>query len=348
MSKGGRILISVTCVILLLFFLFSGLAKAQAFLAPLVTAVILALVVLPFSRKLEERSVKRGYTSLLTTLLLFLISLGFIALISFQVESFVAKWPVIKEAMRPKIEDLQSFVFKHTPLDKRDLPKSGGNYWEASSLGSGRAFTFFSSTFGFIGSFLLTLIYVFFLLNYRSRFQMFILKLFPENIDSEVKSVLGKSAEVVQQYLIGKLILMGLLAVVYSIGLGLSGVSDFILIGVIAALLTLIPYIGNIIGMALAMAFGYLTSGDLGVLIGVLVTFTLAQFTESYVLQPYVVGDKVDLHPFFVIVAVVIGNALWGIIGMILAIPIMAVLAITFLHIPPLHPFGILFSKKSE
>ncbi|PAM93509.1 AI-2E family transporter, partial [Flavobacterium sp. IR1] len=116
--------------------------------------------------------------------------------------------------------------------------------------------------------------------------------------------------------MLGKLILIGLLAVVYYIGLGISGVSNFILVSIIEALLTLIPYFGNIIGLSLAMAFGYLTSGELGVLIGVLITFTVSQFLESYVLQPYVVGDKVDLHPFTVIVVVVLGGALWGVIGM--------------------------------
>lgn len=161
-----------------------------------------------------------------------------------------------------------------------------------------------------------------------------------------MKDIIQKSATVTQQYLVGKLILMGILAVLYSIGLGISGVNNFIMISLIAALLTLIPYIGNIIGFGLAMAFGYLLSGDTSILIGIILTFSIAQFVESYVLQPYVVGDKVDLHPFLVILAVVLGNALWGIIGMILAIPVLAIISTIFLHVPPLHPFGFLLNKK--
>ena len=280
--------------------------------------------------------------------------------------------------MQPKVEQFKSFVFEHTPLNKeaRNAPasNSGGgsinseqekgsslpaaNSSQASGSQSGffsagtgsntaqKALSFLNNTISFMGTFLLTFIYIFFLLNYRQRFKEFLLRLFPKKRKGEVSEVIHKSAKVSQNYLMGKLILMGFLAIIYSIGLGISGVSNFILISIIAALLTLIPYIGNIIGLVMAMAFGYLTSGQTGVLIGTALTFTVAQFVESYILQPYVVGDKVDLHPFIVIVGVVAGGARWGVIGMILAIPVLGILTIIFLHVTPLHPFGYLFSKE--
>lgn len=350
MTKGKQILVYTTLAILAAYFLFMGLAKAKVFLAPMLTAVILALVVLPLSRKMERHNMKRSYASLLNTFFLFLISLGFLALLSLQVKSFVNDWPKIKETMRPKVEEFKTFVFEHTPLSKDEMEQSdkgSGMPYVGSDFNSGkRAVSFFRKSIGFMGTYLLTLIYIFFLLNYRHRFKVFLLRLFPDEKKGEVRGIIHKSAGVAQDYLAGKLILIGLLAVVYSIGLGISGVSNFILVSIIAALFTLIPYIGNIIGLAMAMAFGYLTTGETGVLIGVIITFTVSQFLESYVLQPYIVGDKVDLHPFFVIVSVIIGGALWGVIGMILAIPVMAILTVVLLHVPPLHPFGFLFSKK--
>ncbi len=113
------------------------------------------------------------------------------------------------------------------------------------------------------------------------------MRLFPDDKGGEVNQIVQKSADVVQHYLVGKLILIGLLAITYSVGLGITGVSNFILVSILAALFTLIPYVGNIIGFGLAMAFGYLTSGEIGVLIGIVITFTVAQFLESYVLQPF-------------------------------------------------------------
>lgn len=349
MTMGKQILNYATLTILCVYFLFLGLSEAKQFLAPLLTAIVLSLVILPLSHKMEQKGIKRGYSSFICVFCLFLISIAFLALISFQIQNFVSSWPKIQETMQPKVEQFKTFVFEHTRFSEEDLEESSK---VRDSLLSGnisdqgkQALSFFAGTVGFLGSYLLTFIYIFFLLNYRRRFKDFLLRLFPFEKKKEVKEVIQKSATVAQQYLLGKLILMFLLAVLYSIGLGISGVSNFILVSIIAALLTLIPYIGNMIGIIMALVFGYLTSGETSVLIGIILTFTVAQFVESYVLQPYVVGDKVDLHPFIVILAVIIGGALWGVLGMVLAIPLTAIIAIVCLHVPPLHPFGFLLSK---
>lgn len=346
MEGNRRILLNTVSVIIGIFFLAWGLLAAQSLLAPLLTAIILALVILPTAIWLEKY-LKRGFSSLISTLILFFISLGFVALVSYQTKVFVDSWPEIKETMQPKIEQWKTYVTDNTFLSESDLPTSesmslmGGESEEGSQLVS-----IFGQGTGFLGIYLLTIIYIFFILNYRHRFRKFLLMVFSDEKDEEVNQIVQKSANVVQQYLVGKLILIGLLAIVYSIGLGIAGVSNFILISFLAAIFTLIPYLGNIAGFTLAMVFGYLTSGEIGVLIGVIITFTVAQFFESYVLQPYIVGGKVDVHPFFVILSVIVGNALWGIIGMILAIPIMGIITIICLHVPALEPFGYLFSNK--
>ncbi len=350
MTPGKEILVYSAVTIVGAYFLFLGLGTAKGFLAPLVTALVLSLIVLPLVRKIQGKYLKQGYASLLGTLLLFLVSIGFLTLLTFQIKAFVEDWPEIKETMQPKVEQLQTFILENTLVEQSDLDKIGEQGSEMmGKMGSGtgqKAFGAFNSTIGFFGTYLLTFIYVFFLLNYRQRFKEFLLRLFPDENKDGVTEIIQKSAKVVQGYLVGKLSLMGLLAILYSIGLGISGVNNFILVSIIAAALTILPYIGNILGMAMAMAFGYLVSGETGVLIGILITFTISQFVESYVLEPFIVGDRVDLHPFMVILVVVLGGAIWGAIGMILAIPVTAILAVIFLHVPPLHPFGFLLSKK--
>lgn len=336
-----------------MYFMFLGLVKAKGFLAPFATAIILALLILPLAQKMENGFFNRTASSLANTFLLFLISLGFMALISVQVKSFADDWPQIRKTMKPKVEKLKSFVLEHTPIKEKDMESSGKKNI-VSFLGSGSesgeksetASGFFNAVIGFFGDYLLTFIYIFFLLNYRRRFKKFLLLLFPDEKRQEVKNVINQSAKVAQQYLVGKLLLILFLAVLYIVGLGISGVNNFILISALAALFSLIPYIGNIIGFGLAMAIGFLSSGDSSMLIGIVITFTVAQFVESYILEPYVVGDKVDLHPFFVILVVIVGNMLWGIIGMILAIPVLGILNVILLHIEPLKPFGFLFRKK--
>lgn len=354
MTKGKKILFYSVLVVVGIYFLFLGLAKAKGFLGPFITAFILSLMVLPLSNKVESWGMKRSYASLLNTIFLFIVSLGFMAVVSFQIKSFVNDWPKIKNTMEPKIEQFKSFVFEHTALNKSDLQNSSSGsgipfVGSGSSSSKGQdALSFLTKTISFLGTFLLTFIYIFFMLNYRRRFKEFLLRIYPDEKKKKVKDTLDKSAKVTQQYLLGKLILMGILAVLYAIGLGISGVNNFILVSIIASLLTLIPYIGNIIGFSMALGFGYLTSGSMSVLIGIILTFSIAQFVESYILEPYLVGDKVDVHPFVVILAVVIGGAVWGVIGMILAIPVTAIVTVVFLHVPALHPFGFLFSKEKE
>lgn len=350
-EKNSKILFRTAAILLVIVLLFYGLIKAKPFLAPFVTAVILSLVILPLTRKMEKK-INRGWASFWSSFFLFLCSLGFVALVSLQVKSFVEDWPQIKEQMKPKIENARDFIVRNSPLKKEDLQISGQKNTDSASGSSekssakGKSTSVLSKLTSFFGNYLLTFVYIFFLLTYRRRFKNFLLRIFPDERRQEVKETVTSSAKVAPRYLGGKLILMGILAVLYSVGLGISGVQNFIIISLIAALLTLIPYIGNIIGFVLAISLGYLTTGSTSTLIGITLTFVVAQFIESYVLEPYLLGKKVDMHPFFVILVVVIGNLVWGVVGMILSIPIMGIVTIVFLHIKPLHPVGLLFSKK--
>lgn len=346
MEGNTRLLLYSVSIITGLFFLTWGLYEAKNVLAPLITATVLALVILPMAKWMEKR-LTRGVGSLISTLVLFIVSLIFIAALLYQTKVFADNWPEIRETMKPKIDQWTTFVTDNTVLVEGDIDMSGIVPLSGDESSEGTPiFSMFGQSAGYLGTYLLTFIYVFFILNYRHRFRTFLLRLFTDEKGDEVNQIVYESASIVHQYLIGKLILIGLLAVAYSVGLGFTGVSNFLLVSIMAAVLTLIPYLGNVIGFVFAMVFGYLTSGEMGVLIGILITFTVAQFLESYVLQPYVVGQKVDVHPFIVILAVIAGSALWGIIGMILAIPVMGIITILFLHIPALEPFGYLFSNR--
>ena len=351
-SKGRQIIIFGTLIIVAVYFLFLGLSKASGFLIPLTTALILALLMMPLARKMEKSFLNRTASSLLNTLIVLLASIGFITLVSMQVKTVVDDWPKIKETMQPKVEKVKKFLLEHTPLSRKDMERSDEGtvvpLMGKNSNAGQKAAGFLNQAFSFFGDYLLTFIYIFFILNYRQRFKKFLLLLFPDSRRQDVKKVIENSAKVTQKYLVGKLILIGLLAVLYSIGLGISGVNNFILVSLISAVLSLVPYVGNIIGFGLALIFGYLTSGDATVLIGIVITFSIAQFVESYVLEPYVVGDQVDLHPFFVILVVIIGASVWGIMGMILAIPILAIFKIVFAHVAPLKPFAFLIANEDE
>ncbi|MDX1463651.1 MAG: AI-2E family transporter [Marinirhabdus sp.] len=341
-----------TAILVLLVFLVFALVRAKSFIAPLTVATILSLLILPVARKIEQWKLNRTMASLLSSLGLFLVSCGFFALVTMQMNNVVEKWDTMKDTIEPKIEAAANFIITNTPISKKRLDGYEKNIKNLKFIGgSGKgasALTYLGKIVSFLGIYLLVFIYVFFMLRFRSKFKTFLLKFFPDQKNKEVNKTIGETISVAQGYLIGKLKLIGLLAVIYSIGLGISGVSNFILIAIIAALLTIIPYLGNIIGFSMAIIFGYLIDGQTSVLIGVTITFVVAQFVESYILQPYVVGKDVDLNPFFVILAVIAGNLLWGIVGMVVAIPVLGIVNVVFLHVSSLKPFGYLFSKTTD
>jgi predicted PurR-regulated permease PerM len=142
------------------------------------------------------------------------------------------------------------------------------------------------------------------------------------------------------------MILIGILSTLYSIGFLISGLDYAVLVAVLAATLSLIPYLGNIIGGLFALALAYSSGGDISAVYGVLITMGLAQLLENYVITPMVIGDEVDLNPLVTIICVVGMSILWGPVGAIVAIPIFAILRIVCSHVDGLRDYAYLLGQK--
>lgn len=365
-SKSNQLIVISSLLILGTYFLFFGLSKAHTFLAPITIAVLLSLLMIPFSNKLESWGLPRGWAALVSDLVLMGFFIGLFVVLSAQVQSIAKDWPQMKRDLEPKIEKVQEFIAKHTPytveeqnqkIDEKipggdDSEKSENNQQESSSSQSSGVGSMVGSAimafFSFLGSTLLTFVYIFFFLLYRTKFKKSILKFVPEENKEKGKKIIQDSSKVSQNYLVGKLFLILFLGVLYAIGLSISGVQHAILISLLAAVFSLIPYLGNIIGFVLAISMALFSGGDVSALIGVTITFSIAQFVESYILEPYIVGDKVDLHPIFTIIAVVLGEAVFGIIGMIIAIPVFGIIKVICDQVKVLHPVGYLLGDQKE
>ena len=116
----------------------------------------------------------------------------------------------------------------------------------------------------------------------------------------------------------------------------------------LCGLLEIVPFIGNLIGTALTILMALAQGGGSGVVIGILITYGIVQFVQSYILEPLVVGAEVNINPLFTIVGLVAGEFVWGIPGMILAIPVLGVTKIICDHIEPLKPYGRLIGETEE
>jgi predicted PurR-regulated permease PerM len=386
---GKKILLYSALFIVASYFLFAGLVAAEPFLVPLITAMVLAFLVLPIANKLERRGWSKALSTIVSTLALLVVVAGFSLMLFQQIRSFTDDWDEIQEKLEERLVDLSKYIEENTPLnnvsfnfgsrgnedkeeDERDQGTQGDNrrqqveepeeqeeeetegqeeedelkMEEAAQAVGEQVVTTVGAVFGFFGYFLITFVYVFLFIYFRGRFREFILRFFPHPRRREVNEIISKASVVSRRYLAGRLFLMVILAGLYFAGLALSGLENALFIALISAALSIIPIVGNFIGFFIAVLVSLLTNGELGQIVGISITFIIAQFIDTYILQPIVLGDRVDVHPFFIILTVILGNEVWGVMGMVLAIPLFAIITVVCRHVPALNPFGYLFSKK--
>ena len=192
-------------------------------------------------------------------------------------------------------------------------------------------------------------IFIFFMLYYKEMYQTFFRHLFDRKEgNSMIDGVLNNVQKVTQNYLVGMLMVVGILAILNTIGLLLIGLEHAIFFGVFASMLAVIPYIGIIIGALPPLLFAFLLGDSLLTPLLVIAVFGTVQFLEGNFITPRIVGSKVSINPFMAILALIIGGELWGISGMILFVPLIGILRVVFEQIEALKPYGYLLGNRIE
>lgn len=333
----------ITRKLLLLFLIVAGLYLGKDFFMPLFIGAILATLFLPFCKWLEEKKVPRVLSPLICLLTLLISIAGIFLLLRWQISELANDVAIIKERITEMYDNVQQFIY-----DKADISKDAQNQLlkdEQSSVT--KLIPSLLGSLANIGtSFIFIFVYLYLLLYYRAHIRNFILMLFPPDQKNEVRQVVYKAANVSQQYLIGLAKMIAWLWVMYSIGFTIAGVQNPVFFAIICGLLEIIPFIGNITGTALTVMVSAVKGGDNTVLAGIIITYGVVQFIQGWVLETIIVGPQVKINPLFTIVALVVGEMIWGIPGIILAIPLVAMLKIIFDHVESLKPYGFLLGEK--
>lgn len=170
--------------------------------------------------------------------------------------------------------------------------------------------------------------FVYYVLLDMQNIKLFVENRIPERHRGIGLQIFGEIGEVVRGYVRGRFLIALILSVFYAVGLWILGVPLWAAIGLIAGFIGIIPYIGIIAGVILALGFAALDGAGVGRLLGVVAVFALAQPIEDYYLTPKLIGDKLDLHPMFVFIALIIAGSLFGVLGLVLAIPVVGVLKV--------------------
>lgn len=346
---NSNILNHANKILLFLILFFTGLYFASSFLIPIAYAIILAMLLLPLRKKMEWAGIHRGWATFFCVLLLFIAVMALTFAVARQLTTLYDDLPRIEQIITEKLEILKSYLHAEwgVPISQQEKIFTSFPFNEYKH----QLDSFISSFAVYIIDILLIMIYVFVFLYFKSHFEQFILKLVPDRNSPKAERIMHDASSVAERYLIGKLILMFFLFIIYSTGFIIVGIKYAIFYALLAAVLSIIPYLGNIIGAAFPLTMALIEKGLLAGL-AVVAIFLVVQFIETYIFEPLIVGKNVNLNPPFSILIIVLGGAVWGISGMILAIPYLGIMQIIFSYIEPLKPFGFLIgdteAKKDD
>jgi predicted PurR-regulated permease PerM len=190
-------------------------------------------------------------------------------------------------------------------------------------------------------------VYFAFLLYYRNHIKNFLLKLVKPSKQEEMKQVIYNATNVSQQYLLGLSKMIILLWIMYGIGFSAIGVENAIFFAILCGLLEIVPYVGNITGTILTVLVSAIHGANPSMLGGIIVVYGIVQLIQGWLLEPLILGPQVKINPLFTIIVLVLGQLLWGIPGIILAIPLTAIFKIICDHIESLKPYGFLIGEIS-
>jgi predicted PurR-regulated permease PerM len=330
-----------------LFFLGWVLVVGKKIIAPLMMAFFISLVLLPVYRFLRNRHFPE-ILAILISILVLLVTFGLIIwFFSSQFQELLKDLPTIRQNLDKHLDALSVWInakahftpdeqLKFIDEQSNRLISYGGNVLR-SAAGS------VTSVFIFM---VLLPVYTFLVLYYKNLLLRFVFVWFPPESNQRVKGALAEIEVIIKSYLIGLLIQITYMTILVGGTLFLVGIKHALLIGVIFALLNLIPYIGALIGNVIGVLLTLASSPDLWPIFTVLGVIAGAQFLDNNILMPRIVGAKVKINALAALVGVFTGGAIAGIMGMFLSLPTIAVLKVIFDRTDNMKQWGVLFGDE--
>ena len=323
----------------------------QDFLIPIFFAILLSVLVYPIVKYFETRLCFNRIFSILIAILVFtsIIFLIFV-LIGIQFQDIMDKSDMYYDKILEKTNILIKETEDTTGLESKDIV--GGDNIEVKEIvkrNSNKIIDFVTRSGAILSDFILTPLYMFFFLLYRSFLISFLYKATSKVSDRKnMRLILDQLYDVQQNYLVGLVSVMFIVGVLNSIGLLALGIDYPFFFGFLCALLLLVPYIGIIIGSLLPALVALATKDSYWYSFGVIAIFGFIQFIEGNFITPKITGSKVSLNSFVSILVIILFSMLWGIPGMILALPITASLKVIFDHSVKFKAIGFLLGQAEE
>lgn len=312
-------------------------------MVPLAFALMIAILLNPLVNMLTRKKINRIVAISLSLLGTILVVAGLMYFISSQAAKFGDNMPVLEQKFSALFHNLQLWIQNtfSLPVKKQNQLISGSADSLKPLIGQtlGTVVGIFSVVF-------LLPIYIFLMLYYKTLILNFLYEVFAEKNSTQVGSILQETKNAIQSYMVGLLLEAIVVAIMNSAALLLLGVQYAILLGVIGALLNVLPYIGGIIAIALPVLIATITKDGYTTQLAIIAAYAIIQFIDNNILVPRIVSSQVKINALVSIIVVLLGGALWGVSGMFLSIPFIAVLKIIFDRVDGLKPWGKLLGSE--
>jgi predicted PurR-regulated permease PerM len=346
-TKKNHIALDLLAFVLLVFMVYI----LQDFLIPLFFAIILSVLIYPIVQFLESKLYFNPIASITIAITFFIImAFAVFTLIGFQFQEIMDKSDAYYEQIEKKINPILAQTERLTGINRKDVfDDEQLQIKEIAKQNSRGIMNFIATSGSILGDFILTPLYMFLFLLYRNFLVSFIYKATAKLCSrTKMRNILSAFYKVQQNYLLGLLIVMSIVGVLNSLGLLLLGIEHAFFFGFLASLLLIIPYIGIAIGSLLPALVALATKDSYWYSIGVIGIFGFIQFLEGNFITPKITGSKVSLNVFASILSLILFSMLWGISGIILALPLTAALKVIFDNSEKLNPIGFLLGDTEE
>lgn len=334
---------------LLIIIIIFVMIMAKPILVPLLVSGYIAMLMTSFCNRLERFKIPRSLAAFVALLLCTVVLFGILYFVVTQLQQFVRDLDANFE------DNLNRFVIS---INRSVMDFCGVDLGMRYGFETKKLIAFINSgntnireiamiTLGTLSDLLLLPIFIFFLLIYRDHLAVFVTKVFARERNKRLMEHIVSIRKIVHAYLFGAGKVMLILGIVNTGVLLALGIKHAIFFGMLAGLLNIIPYLGPALGAILPFVFALLTKESLFYPFAIVVAFTLIQFLESAFLTPKITGANVNLNAFVTFLGLLIGGAIWGIVGMILIIPTIAILKKLFELTPDLEPYAYLFGEEN-
>jgi predicted PurR-regulated permease PerM len=324
--------------------------EGKEILCPLIFALLFSILLLPMAVFFEKKfHFHRSGAAGLAVILFILAIVLIFYFIGSQISDLSKDWPMFRHQLTALKINAQDWLDLKFNID-RQKQMAYVNTATSKILSSGT--TMLSSTVLSLSSllffFVFTMIYSFFLLLYRTHIVKFLVAVFKEENSVIVYDILEQVQYIVRKYILGILLEMFIVSSVCCIVLLILGVKYAILLSLITGLFNIIPYIGIFTALLLSVLITFATAASTTTIVLVIATFVIIHLIDSNVLLPFIVGVRVRINALITILGVIIGEMLWGIPGMFLSLPVIAIIKIIFDRVESLKPWGLLLGDEEK